>query len=52
MGHACRLESMESITIGLISVWEHFKCDYTHAHVDFKSFAKLDHLLVNERLLN
>ena len=33
-------------------MWEYYECDYTHAHVDLKSFSTLDHFILNERLLN
>ena len=36
---------------GLVSVWDSFPIDYTHIHTDLKSVSKIDHFLVNERLL-
>ena len=36
---------------GLMSVWDSFDIDYTHIHTDLKSVSKIDHFLVNERLL-
>ena len=37
--------------IGLVSLWNSFHIDYTHIHTDLKSVSKIDHFLVNERLL-
>ena len=37
--------------VGLVSPWNSFQVDYTHIHTDLKSVSKIDHFLVNERLL-
>ena len=37
--------------VGLNSVWDSFNIEYTHIHTDLKSVSKIDHFLVNERLL-
>ena len=39
-------------TSGLVSVWDHFECDFTHMHVDLKSVSTIDHFLVNRRLID
>ena len=38
-------------TSGLVSVWDHFECDFTHMHVDLKSVSTIDHFLVNRSCL-
>lgn len=38
--------------VGLVSVWEKIKVDYTHIHTDLLSTSTLDHFLVNQRLLD
>ena len=37
--------------IGLVSVWEKFKIDFTHVHTDLKSFSILDNFYVNKDFL-
>ena len=39
-------------TSGLVSVWDHFDCDFSHIHVDLKSVSTIDHFLVNRRLID
>ena len=37
--------------IGLVSLWNHHKIDFTHMHTDNKSVTSLDHFLISLRLL-
>ena len=37
--------------LGLESVWDTFDCDLTHLHTDNKSTSRIDHFIVNKRLL-
>ena len=37
--------------IGLVSLWNHHKIDFTHMHTDNKSVTSLDHFLISPRLL-
>ena len=38
--------------LGLLSVWDKFKVDFTHIHTDLTLTSTLDHFLVNQRLLD
>ena len=37
--------------LGLFTLWDSFEIDFTHIHTDLQSVSKIDHFLVNERLL-